>query len=119
MDKWHIQQVVNEGDSRSANEWAQSMTDRMDPNSDVEPYRCECSDADCEATVSLSRAEYEAVRANGTTFAIAPNHENPEIDLLVSQNERFAVVEKLPGQAAGIVERSDPRRVRPGDPAVP
>jgi len=111
MDKWHIQQVVNEGDSRVANEWSQSMTDRMDPNSDVESYRCECSDPDCATTITLSRAEYEAVRARGTTFVITPNHENPEVDAIVSENERFAVVEKLPGQAAAIASRSDPRRL--------
>jgi len=41
---------------------------------------------------------------------IALNHENPEIDLVISENERFATVEKFYGVAARIARAADPRR---------
>jgi hypothetical protein len=43
-------------------------------------YLCECGDERCTAPIRLTRVEYEAVRAYPTRFALALNHENPEID---------------------------------------
>jgi hypothetical protein len=40
--------------------------------------RCECGDPACLARVSLTHAEYEAVRAYGSHFVVGVNHENPE-----------------------------------------
>jgi hypothetical protein len=58
----------------------------------------------------VTRHEYEGVRASGVRFVIALNHENPEIDLVISENERFATVEKFYGVAARIARAADPRR---------
>jgi hypothetical protein len=74
-------------------------------------YVCECGDAACRDPISLSRLEYEAVRAEATWFAIAVNHENPELDRVVTENERFTVVEKWLREAAGIARRTNPRTV--------
>ena len=60
--------------------------------------------------MSLARAEYEAVRADGLRFIIAVDHENPELDVLVAAHERYSVVTKLPGEPARIALGSDPRR---------
>lgn len=60
---------------------------------------------------SLTREEYEQVRANGTQFVIALDHENPELDLLVAEHDGYAVVRKLPGFPARLASASDPRRV--------
>jgi hypothetical protein len=38
------------------------------------------------------------------------DHENPEIDLVISENERFAAVEKLMGMPARIARAANPRR---------
>ena len=43
-------------------------------------------------------------------FALALNHENPEIDTLVVENERFATIEKSFGEAARIARATNPRR---------
>ena len=56
----------------------------------------------------MTRQEYEAVRAVAVRFAIALNHENPEIDRVLFENERFATVEKFFG--AGIARSTNPRR---------
>lgn len=81
-----------------------------------DPYVCECSDRDCSDEIRLTRAEYEAVRYESERFAIALDHDNPEIDRLVSENDRFAVVQILYRPAARLAQLTDRRRY-PG-PAV-
>jgi hypothetical protein len=71
-------------------------------------YLCECSNADCTFKVQLERREYEAVRADGRQFFVLPGHFTPEIEVIVSKNERFWVVQK-DGEAAAFVEHLDPR----------
>jgi hypothetical protein len=60
--------------------------------------------------ISLTRAEYEIVRGDPTHFALATNHENPELDLVVVQYERYTVVQKWLKEAAMIAYATDPRR---------
>lgn len=73
-------------------------------------YLCECGDGRCDHSISLMRAEYESVRASPTCFAIARDHENPETDTIVAENDRFATVERSFGEPARIARNSDPRR---------
>ncbi len=75
----------------------------------METFSCECGDAACTDTVRLSIAEYESVRAYPARFVIVENHENPEVERLVSESERFAVVETLTGEASKTALRSNPR----------
>jgi hypothetical protein len=77
---------------------------------------CECSDGSCKATISLTHVEYEEVRAYGTHFAIALDHESPDLDLLVSERTGFSIVRKLPGFPARLATASDPRRPNIGSP---
>ena len=44
-----------------------------------------------------------------TRFAIATDHENPEVDQLVSEQGRFTVVAKIAGDAARIARETDQR----------
>jgi hypothetical protein len=93
------------------NEWTEESNDaRPGPYAELAAYLCECSDRRCTEPISLTRDEYEAVRAVGVRFAIALDHENPEIDRVVSENERFATVEKFLGVGARIARAADPRR---------
>lgn len=78
-------------------------------------YVCECGDASCRDPINLYRHEYGAVRADGTTFAIALNHENPETDRVVVEYERYAVVQKTLAAAVKIVRHADPRALIVGD----
>jgi hypothetical protein len=68
---------------------------------------CECSSA-CTQVVVLTHSEYEVVRAGPTLFVIVPSHEAPAIERVVSQTDRFAVVETF-GMAARAAVESDPR----------
>jgi hypothetical protein len=75
----------------------------------TEVYVCECSDPLCSVRISLTRPEYEAVRGYPTRFAIATDHENPEVDQLVSEGGRYTVVQKVAGSAARIARETDRR----------
>jgi hypothetical protein len=60
--------------------------------------------------MTLTREEYEDVRLDATHLAIFPNHENPEFELVMSQNERSAVVERLSRMPRRIARDTDPRQ---------
>jgi hypothetical protein len=70
---------------------------------------CECGNSDCVQQIELTRAEYERVRAHASRFVVALNHENPESESVVEQNERFAVVEIYAGAASQIARETNPR----------
>lgn len=70
---------------------------------------CECGNPECTEQIDLTPTEYEAVRAHASRFAVALNHENPETESIVEQNERFAVVETFAGETSRIARETDPR----------
>jgi hypothetical protein len=72
-------------------------------------FICECGNLDCMQQIELTRAEYEHVRGHASRFIVALNHENPETESIVEQNERFAVVETYAGAASQIARETDPR----------
>jgi hypothetical protein len=72
-------------------------------------FLCECGDGSCTVPVSLSMAEYEAVRAEPTQFAVAPDHVVPDIERIVRSNRRYAVVAKTDPDVARLAELEDPR----------
>ncbi len=109
MSDWRDDEVRNEVHSRARNEW---IEDVRGPNGHVgaaEVYVCECGDAACSQRILLTRSEYEAVRGYATRFAVAVDHENPEIDQLVSEGGRYSVVQKIAGMPARIARETDPR----------
>jgi hypothetical protein len=58
-------------------------------------FICECADLRCNATLDLTRAEYEGLRAPGSRFSVKPGHAIPGIELVIAQNLRYAVVQRL------------------------
>jgi hypothetical protein len=73
----------------------------------VVEFVCECSDPDCVSTVELRIDEYESVRSNSTWFFVKAGHDMAEIERVVSENDGYAVVEKL--VATEFAEEVDPR----------
>jgi len=110
MLEWREQEATHETIFRQMNEWMEAADDRPSPDQRIDIYLCECSDRRCTDPIGMTRAEYEAVRAVPVRFAIALDHENPEIDRVLTENPRFAIVEKFFGAAAKIARASDPRR---------
>ena len=107
---WREDAVTYELRSRDRNEWIEHANDEFGDDNPADNYVCECSFPGCPSLLKLTREEYEGVRAVGTHFAIALDHENPEIDRLISENPRFAVVEKFLADGRRMSLQSDPRR---------
>jgi hypothetical protein len=110
MEGWQRQEVENETRSREINEWIEARNDERDVDGLLDPFVCECGDSGCAEPINLTRLEYEAVRAEPTHFALALNHENPELDRVVDEHKLFTVVEKWLREAARIALATDPRR---------
>jgi hypothetical protein len=111
MSDWREQEATNETVFREMNEWSEEESDaRYGIDRSMDHYLCECSDRRCTQSISLTRTEYEAIRAVPVRFAIALNHENPEIDRVLRENKRFATVEKFYGSGAKIARATNPRR---------
>jgi hypothetical protein len=69
---------------------------------------CECADLSCDDLLEISMLEYESVRSSPVRFPIALGHDLPDVERVVEQNERYAVVEKV-GKAGEVSARLDPR----------
>jgi hypothetical protein len=63
--------------------------------------------------ITLTLDEYEGLRAEPNTFAVAPSegHVFPEVESVVAQTERYWVVEKI-GAAGRLAASRDPRSDR-------
>jgi hypothetical protein len=109
VSDWREEEVANEVRARDRNEWIRHAEDGVAAGHDSAGYGCECGYGGCTSVLSLTRREYERVRVDATHFAIAPNHENPEIELVVFENDRFAVIEKLLEMPRRMARESDPR----------
>ena len=100
----------NEALFRNVNEQIEDLSKTVPPDEPLMEFLCECDNKDCAEKISATRAEYEAVRAVGTRFIVTPGHEDPEVESVVQQNDRFLVVEKE-GRAGHDAEESDPRKL--------
>jgi hypothetical protein len=111
MDDWREREARNEAAFRDRNEWIENANERFSAGTGAIRFVCECGDGACEQAITLTMAEYEAVRAYGSRFAIAPNHENPEVEYVVREHALYTVVEKIDAGYRRIVRETDPRRL--------
>jgi len=77
-------------------------------NSESLDLVCECRNATCIQRIEIPRAEYEAVRAKDTHFALYPGHADPEIERVISTHKGYEVVAKE-GPAAEVARDLSPR----------
>ena len=94
---------------REANEASSIVHEALAAGAERLALRCECGDAGCVACVSLTHAEYEAVRAYGSHFAVDVNHENPEDACVLSENAHFEVIDVIAGDSRYHVLARNPR----------
>jgi hypothetical protein len=71
-------------------------------------FVCECGRETCLEEVELTLAEYEAVRSVSSQFAVKPGHELAEVERVITENDRYLVVEKHEEEALAARE-ADPR----------
>jgi hypothetical protein len=98
----------NEALFREVNERIEDVGTTLAPDDVPMEFLCECDNPDCVEKVSATRAEYEAIRAVATQFGVLPGHEDPGVEHVVQQTERFLVVEKE-GRAGHEAQESNPR----------
>ena len=72
-------------------------------------FACECGRATCAEPISMTMVEYEAIRAESTHFAVVPEHEQPEIEVVIERHPTYFVVEKSQEDAQEVARETDPR----------
>jgi len=94
----------NEVAFRAINDAIEETASRHGADDHRYEFLCECSNADCTLRLQLTRSAYEDVRRRGDQFIVAPGHNLPEIEDVVSRSDDYWVVEKH-GEAARLAER--------------
>jgi hypothetical protein len=97
----------NEALFRAVNERIEDVAGELGVT-DEASFVCECGNVDCTEMMSMSLAEYERVRSQGTHFAVLPGHADHEIERVVATGDRYVVVEKV-GVAGRIADDLDTR----------
>jgi hypothetical protein len=99
----------NEAASREINEDVEGMH-RVDPPGRRIQIVCECALDGCGRVIAIAMAEYRQVRGDPRQFAIVPEHFIGDIEWIVSENDRFAVVAKRQGTPADVAIEESRRR---------
>ena len=105
---WRDGEAQTQAAFREVNELIEQLAEGIDVYG-FDQLVCECGNQNCGQPIEVTRAEYERVRAYGNRFVVALNHENPETDSIIEQNERFVVVETYAGASSRIARETDPR----------
>jgi len=108
-DSWMDGEVGRQCVVRDANELLELANASRAPCAARGLLRCECDDPGCSSLIAPTHAEYEAVRASGSRFLIAIDHENPVNACVVSEGDRYAVVDVVVGEARYTVLAHNPR----------
>jgi hypothetical protein len=87
---------------------AKVATHFSDNDQEAIDFICECVRADCAELIPMTAAEYEAVRAESTRFAVLPGHEEPKIESIIERRPAYLVIEKQ-DEAAEVARETDPR----------
>lgn len=110
MDAREKRMAENEALFREVNERVNDVARQFAVDT-VYEYLCECANADCTFRLTMTRGEYEAVRADPAQFGVLPHHFTPEIETVVQENDSYWIVRKT-GDAGEHVEKLDPRSRR-------
>jgi hypothetical protein len=90
---------------RSTNEQIKELNQVFDEIASVPAeWVCECADTECLSRVFATVQEYESVRSNPRTFIVYSGHVYPNVEVVVAENERFTIVEKI-GDAGELAEK--------------
>jgi hypothetical protein len=99
----------NEAMFREVNERLREVGEGFSVVTEEAEFVCECANRSCIEHIRMSLPDYEEIRADPKRFFVVKGHEDPDYAKIVEERERYDVVEKLPGGAAGMAIREDPR----------
>jgi hypothetical protein len=98
----------NEAASRGINEEIEE-TYEGEPASNRLDIVCECALGMCDRSIDITMEEYRMVRGDLRQFAVVPEHFIGDIERIVYENDRFAVVAKREGTPADVARDESPR----------
>ena len=98
----------NEATTREINEDIERAHQDASPPDHVR-ILCECGREDCDRVLAVTLAEYESLRADPRRFAVAHGHVIADLEQVVTETDRFAVVAKREGTPAEVAVEEDPR----------
>jgi hypothetical protein len=100
--------ATNEASSREINERIEEAYQGEPPANRIDIV-CECARMTCDASIDITLDEYEHVRKDARHFVIFPEHFVGDIERIVFENARFAVVAKREGVPADVARDENPR----------
>ena len=98
----------NEVASRELNEEIEEAYEGAPPSNRFDMV-CECALKMCDRAIDITMDEYLLVRSDLRQFAIVPDHFIGDIERIVYENDRFAVVAKREGTPADVAREGHPR----------
>jgi hypothetical protein len=98
----------NEAASREINEKIDEAYQGEPPVNRIDIV-CECARMTCDAAIDITLDEYEDVRKDARQFVILPEHFVGDIEWIVFENDRLAVVAKREGVPADVARDENPR----------
>jgi hypothetical protein len=70
---------------------------------------CECGYEKCDSIIALTKDEYERIRHDPRQFCVVEEYVIQDVEAIVEDNDRFAIVAKRQGTPVEIAIRTDPR----------
>jgi hypothetical protein len=97
----------NEAIFRQINDRMNDLSESLGDFFETNPYACECVELTCVEQLSLTPAEYAAIRDDPRRFLVSPSNKHvvPTIETIVAKTDRYWVVEKV-GDAGRAAERA-------------
>jgi hypothetical protein len=100
--------AMNEAASREINQKIQEAYQDEPPANRIDIV-CECARMTCDASIDIALDEYEDVREDARHFVVFPGHFVGDIEWIVFENDRFAVVAKREGVPAEVAIEEKPQ----------
>ena len=100
---------LNEAVFREVNERINDLADQFGLEEQPLDLVCECGDPTCVERISMTRGEYENLRADATLFAVFPGHNAEDIEDVLAERNGYVVVRKHEGEPADVARGTDPR----------
>ncbi len=91
---------------------ARDMNERLEEADNSDSYLrmiCECGRDSCDRVVAITAAEYEEIRSDPVQFVVVREHLIPDVERMVAETDRFAIVAKREGTPATVAVEEDPR----------
>jgi len=88
-----VRAARNQALFRAVNEKISEMNEAFGSILGTFAITCECSQLNCVELIEIPGGAYRTVRGNPRTFAVLPDHVDPNVERVLSNHDGYAVVE--------------------------